>query len=99
MDHTDLMALQARLEQAVRAGWSLQDPNACVSSTVTPDGKIDMTVISHRFEGLDAREREAMCWQVFGSVPRSDRLYMTCCLLLTPEEAHRLGFSSGGAPG
>ena len=83
----ELSALQTRLEEAVRQGWRAHDPDVQVTSVLRDGNKIDMTVISKVFTGLEGRDREARFWPVFSPVPKYDLLYMTCCLLLTPEEA------------
>lgn len=87
MQVEELRALQARLEEVVRQGWSERDPEVQVSSVLRDGNKIDMTVISKRFEGLEGRDREASFWPVFDPIPKYDLVYMTYCLLLTPEEA------------
>lgn len=51
---------------------------------------IDITVVSARFEGLKGLEREELLWHCLYSLPVHDRLRMTGCFLLTPEEAHQL---------
>ena len=86
----ELGALQTRLEEVVRQGWRERDPDVQVSSVLRDGNKIDMTVISKLFAGLEGREREALFWPVFDPVPKYDLLYMTYCLLLTPEEAVRI---------
>jgi len=91
----ELSALQARLEEVVRQGWKARDPEVQVSSVLRDGNKIDMTVISKQFAGLEWREREAAFWPVFDPVPKYDLLYMTCCLLLTPEEAKRINQPTG----
>ena len=80
---------QARLAELIRAGLAEWDAEAVVRSTVRPDGKIDTTVVSRRFEGRDSREREADFWPALDPVPKSEMVYLTYCLLLTPEEAER----------
>lgn len=94
MQGEELRALQARLEEVVRQGWGARDPEVVVTSVLRDGNKIDMTVVSQRFAGLEWREREAAFWPVFDAVPKYDLLYMTCCLLLTPEEAAQMGSSS-----
>jgi hypothetical protein len=90
MQVEELRALQARLEEVVRQGWRERDPEVQVSSVLRDGNKIDMTVISTQFAGLEGRDREARFWPVFDPVPKYDLVYMTYCLLLTPEEAaHR----------
>ena len=96
MTTEELSALQTRLEEVVRQGWGLRDPNVQVSSVLRDGNKIDMTVISELFSGLEGREREAFFWPVFDPLPKYDLLYMTYCLLLTPEEAARIGAPSSG---
>jgi len=91
----ELSALQRRLEEVVRQGWQARDPEVQVSSVLRDGNKIDMTVVSKQFAGLEWREREAAFWPVFDSVPKYDLLYMTCCLLLTPEEAASPGPANG----
>jgi len=91
----ELSALQTRLEEVVRQGWQERDPDVQVSSVLRDGNKIDMTVISKRFAGLEWREREAAFWPVFDPVPKYDLLYMTCCLLLTPEEAKHINPPTG----
>ena len=96
----ELTRLQARLEEVVRQGWKARDPEAQVTSVLRDGDKIDMTVISAAFAGLEGREREARFWPVFDPVPKYDLLYMTCCLLLTPDEAaERFGRSTPARPG
>ena len=46
--------------------------------------QIDMRVVSRLFEGKDGLEREALFYPVFETVPKTDMLHMTYCLLLTP---------------
>ena len=48
-----------------------------------------MRVVSHLFAGKDGLERESLFYPVFDPVPKTDMLYMTYCLLLTPQEAAR----------
>jgi len=91
----ELSALQTRLEEVVRQGWGNRDPEVQVSSVLRDGNKIDMTVVSKLFAGLEWREREAAFWPVFDPVPKYDLLYMTCCLLLTPEEAGRIDSPAG----
>jgi hypothetical protein len=87
MDEAAARGLQARLEQLIRERWSVLDPEVVVSSRLREGMKIDITVISRSFEGKDDLERSASFWPVFEPVPRSELIYMTYCLLLTPEEA------------
>lgn len=95
MQVEELRALQARLEEVVRQGWRERDPEVQVSSVLRDGNKIDMTVISKLFEGLEGRDREACFWPVFDPVPKYDLVYMTYCLLLTPEESARRNSSPG----
>lgn len=90
---------QARLESVLRAEWGQRDPDVVVSGALRPDGKVDMTVVSRLFAGKDGLEREAFFWPVFETVPKSELVYMTYCLLLTPEEAGRHFAKSGAPPG
>lgn len=92
MQEAELRTLQARLEEVVRQGWGTRDPQAQVTSVLRDGNKIDMTVVSKLFAGMEWREREAAFWPVFAAVPKYDLLYMTCCLLLTPEEAAQSSF-------
>ena len=95
MQVEELRALQTRLEEVVRQGWSERDPDVRVSSVLRDGNKIDMTVISKRFEGLEGRDREASFWPVFEPIPKYDLVYMTYCLLLTPDEAARRNSATG----
>ena len=83
----ELRALQTRLEEVVRQGWRERDPDVQVTSVLRDGNKIDMTVISTQFAGREGRDREALFWPVFDPIPKYDLIYMTYCLLLTPEEA------------
>jgi hypothetical protein len=78
-----------RLEALVREQVTDWDPEAVVRSSVRHDGLLDLTVVSHRFDGMDSREREAAFWPALGPVPKPEMIYLTYCLLLTPEEAER----------
>ncbi len=78
-------ALESLIRDCVR-GW---DPDAEVRSAFRPDQKMDLTVISTRFEGIDSRDREGSFWQALDPVPKSEMVYLTYCLLLTPREAAR----------
>ena len=80
---------QARLEASMRAAVAEWDAGAEVRCALRPDGKMDFTVISRRFEGSDDREREADFWLALDPLPKSEMVYLTFCLLLTPEEAER----------
>jgi hypothetical protein len=93
MQVEELITLQRRLEEVVRQGWQERDPDVQVSSVLRDGNKIDMTVISKLFAGLEGRERDAEFWPVFEPVPKYDLIYMTYCLLLTPEEASRIDAS------
>jgi hypothetical protein len=95
MQVEELHALQARLEEVVWQGWRERDPEVQVSSVLRDGNKIDMTVISAQFVGLEGRDREACFWPVFDPVPKYDLVYMTYCLLLTPEEAAQRNPSPG----
>jgi hypothetical protein len=86
---------QARLDALIRECLAKWDPEAIVRSAIRPDGKLDITVVSRRFEGRDSREREADFWPALDLVPKPEMVYLTYCLLLTPEEAER---SFGVAP-
>ena len=89
---TDLAEAQARLERLtgiVREAWGAVDADAEVSGTLRQDGKVDLRVVSRSFEGKGGLEREAFFWPAFESVPKSELIYMTYCLLLTPDEALR----------
>lgn len=83
----------ARLEGLIRECVSGWDEDATVRSAIRPDGKIDVTIVSARFEGMDSREREETFWPVLGPVPKPEMIFCTYCLLLTPAEAER-SFSS-----
>jgi hypothetical protein len=85
---------RTRLEALLRERLNELDSDARVQSSLRPDGKIDISVVSVLFEGKDSREREALFWPVFDPVPKSDLIHMTYCLLLTPEEA-QLQFDAG----
>ena len=87
MTSEELSALQMRLEAVVWQGWVERDPAVQITSVLRDGNKIDMTVVSKLFMGLEGREREAAFWPVFDPLPKYDLLYMTYCLLLTPEEA------------
>jgi hypothetical protein len=78
---------QVRLEALLRERFHDMDPDAVVRSAVRPDGKVDLTVVSRLFEGKDSREREGLFWPVFDPVPKSELIYLTYSLLLTPDEA------------
>jgi len=80
---------QSRLDALIRECLAEWDPEAIVRSAIRPDGKLDITVISGRFEGRDSREREADFWPALDPVPKPEMVYLTYCLLLTPEEAER----------
>ncbi len=82
-------ATSPRLEDLVRQCVTAWDPEAEVRAATRPDGKVDITVVSRRFEGRDSREREADFWPALEPVPKSEMVYLTYCLLLTPEEAER----------
>jgi len=82
-DHT------ARLAEQIRACVEAWDRDATVRTGIRPDGKLDITVISCRFEGMDSREREAQFWVALDPVPEIEMVYLTYCLLLTPQEAER----------
>ncbi len=99
MEAAEAQARQNRLEQIVRERWGEQDPAVVVTSSLRDDGKVDMVVVSRLFEGKDGLEREACFWPAFASVPKSDLIYMTYCLLLTPEEAARHFAEPGPPPG
>lgn len=88
---------RSSLERLLRERWSAKDPEVVVSSRLRPDGKVDFTVISRLFEGKDGLEREAFFWPVFDPVPKSELIYLTYCLLLTPDEAAR-HFAEGAKP-
>jgi hypothetical protein len=80
---------RGRLQDLIRASVAAWDSDAEVRASARPDGKIDMTIVSCRFEGLDSRDREASFWPALDPVPKSEMVYLTYCLLLTPEEAER----------
>ena len=82
-------ARSARLETAIRDRWRQQDNEADFRFSVRQGGLMDVTVVSRLFQGCDDREREALFWPVFEPVLKSDRVFLTFCLLLTPEEANR----------
>lgn len=88
----DLAEAEARLERLigiVREAWGDRDAEAEVSGTLRRDGKVDLRVVSGLFVGKGGLEREAFFWPAFESVPKSELIYMTYCLLLTPDEALR----------
>src|SRR5947199_1043492 len=99
MDEAEAKALKARLETVVQEQWGALDPDVQVSGLLHADGKIDLTVVSRLFEGKDGLEREAAFWPVFASVPKSELIHMTYCLLLTPQEAARHFAQAGPRPG
>lgn len=84
--HEEANDRQVRLETLVREQAAQWDPDARVTALVRPDGKVDITVVSRLFEGKDSRDREAAFWPVFDPVPKSELIYLTYCLLLTPAE-------------
>ena len=90
MDRTDIEALRIRLETLVRENWGPKDTDLQVFSTLRTDNKIDMRIVSPLFEGKDGLEREAFFYPVFAPIPKTEMLYMTYCLLLTPEEEARV---------
>jgi hypothetical protein len=94
MDTAEAERLRTHLEDVIRAGWSERDPEVQVSGKLRSDNMIDLTVVSVLFVGKSGLEREAFFWPVFAPVPRADLIYMTYCLLLTPDEATRQ-FSPG----
>ena len=96
MTSEELSALQMRLEAVVWQGWVERDPAVQITSVLRDGNKIDMTVVSKLFAGLEGRDREAFFWPVFDPIPKYDLLYMTYCLLLTPEEAARTASPSTG---
>ena len=77
--------------------WGAKDPEVVVNSRLRPDGKVDITVISREFEEKGGLEREALFWPVFDPVPKPEMIYLTYCLLLTPNEAAR-HFAEGAEP-
>jgi hypothetical protein len=94
MDRAEAERLQAHLVEIIRAGWAIRDPEVRVTGLLRADHMIDITVVSALFAGKDGLAREAFFWPVFNPIPRSELIYMTYCLLLTPEEAARQ-FASG----
>lgn len=78
-------ALERLIVECVRA-W---DPEAKVRARMRPDEKMDVTVVSARFKGLDSREREALFWPALDPVPINEMVRLTYFLLLTPDEAAR----------
>ncbi len=96
MERAESESRLERLVTIVREEWGARDADAEVRGTLHGDGKADITVISQLFADKDGLEREAFFWPAFESVPKSELIYMTYCLLLTPEEAER-HFSGSGA--
>jgi hypothetical protein len=76
-----------RLLELIRSCAEAWDASATVRSVVRPDGKLDLIVTSSRFEGMDSREREAEFWLTLDPLPQTEMVYLTYCLLLTPQEA------------
>ncbi len=76
-----------RIRTAVLRYLAVADAAAVVRAGVNSDGKIDMTVISTVFEGLDSMERETRIWPAFRALDPGDLITMTYCLFLTPSEA------------
>jgi hypothetical protein len=79
-------ARQQRLERAVTTHW---DSEAEIRSHLRPNGMVELTVVSLRFEGVSGSDREGMFWATFAETSREDLIYMAYCLLLTPDEAQR----------
>ncbi len=95
------MEPQERLDsllEVVKNTWGEQDSEAEIRGVLRPKGLIDLTVISPKFEGLDGLSRESLFWRAFDAVPRDLLVYMTYCLLLTPEEARRHFSSQSPTP-
>jgi hypothetical protein len=78
-----------RLLEVIKTTWGEKDTDAEYRGVLRPNGLVDLTVISILFEGLNGLERESLFWRVFDTVPRDHLVYMTYCLLLTPQEAKR----------
>jgi hypothetical protein len=78
-----------RLAEQIRDCVAAWDRDSEVQARIRPDGKLDLTVISRRFEGLDSREREAEFWVALDPVPEFEMVFLTYGLLLTPQEAER----------
>lgn len=80
---------QARIGAQLRGATAAWDPEATVRSVARPDGMLDVTIISRRFEGLDSRDREEAFWPALDPIAKADMVYLTYCLLLTSEEARQ----------
>lgn len=73
----------------LREAWHTEDAEADFRGVLRPNGLCDITVISKRFEGVSGTEREGLFWRAFDSIPRDMLVYMTYCLLLTPDESEK----------
>ena len=93
MEAYEAEALRASLETLILQKMRLLDPQVLVGSKLREDNKIDVRVVSSRFEGLDAQERERIFWDVFEETPKSELIHMTYALMMTPEEAIRFSES------
>ena len=75
------------VEETLLERFRLLDPGAYLINSGHHNGKIDLTVVSTLFEGMDSSDREGLVWPMLRDLPEQDLLRMTYCLFLTPEEA------------
>lgn len=86
----------SRIAERIRAAWK-DDPALRVEVTPRRDGLHDLRVISDRFAGRSAADREQILWQVLRDADRADLLQTTYGLLLSHEEAAAYQFSQESA--
>lgn len=84
----------SRIAERIRAAWR-SDPALRVEVTPRPDGLHDLRVISDRFAGRSAADREQLLWEVLRDADRADLVQMTYGLLLSHEEAAAYQSSQG----
>ena len=86
-------SLKGRLESLILRELHKEDAQVKVISRLREDQKIDVTVISTLFEGRDGQARESLFWRVFAETPKSELIYMTYALMMTPDEAKQFSAS------
>ena len=87
--------IEARLRDAISHAWDETGFDFRLIVRPRDDGKLDITVISSTFEGLDSFEREALFWPVIRTLPPDDFVRMTYALLITPDESEHYFAENG----
>jgi len=75
------------IEQMLKAEFVATHPGSEIQVSEGWGDNIHVLVVSEAFKGMPAEKRDDMVWPILEKLPEDEMIYISLCLLLTPEEA------------